>query len=112
MAVSKKSHLVDLSPSQAEKLERIAEALEIPEKEVIERALESYIERVIPEEVKKSENQLVLEQSTKFMLEDLAEEFNISTTRAAETLIKNVYVHLTQQKAKQEQQEAENDTFH
>ena len=112
MKVSKKLRLVSLSPSQAEKLERIAEALEISEKEVIERALESYIERVIPEEIKKSENQLVLEQNTKFMLEDLAEEFNISTTRAAETLIKNVYVQLTKQKAKQEQQEAENATFH
>ena len=112
MAVSKKSHLVDLSPSQAEKLERIAEALEISEKEVIERALESYIERVIPEEIKKSENQLVLEQSTKFMLEDLAEEFNISTTRAAETLIKNVYVHLAKQKANEAEQELKNATFH
>ena len=112
MAVSKKSHLVDLSPSQAEKLERIAEALEISEKEVIERALESYIERVIPEEVKKSENPLVLEQSTKFMLEDLAEEFNLDANKAAETLIKNVYIHLTIQKAKQEQQELKNATFH
>ena len=112
MAVSKKSHLVDLSPSQAEKLERIAEALEISEKELIERALESYIERVIPEEIKKSENQLVLEQSTKFMLEDLAEEFNIDSNKAAETLIQSVYVQLTKQKAEQEQQEAENATYH
>ena len=112
MKVSKKLRLVSLSPSQAEKLERIAEALEIPEKEVIERALESYIERVTPEEIKKSENQLVLEQNTKFMLEDLAEEFNISTTRAAETLIKNVYVNLAKQKAKKAEQELKNATFH
>ena len=41
MKVSKKLRLVSLSPSQAEKLERIAKALEISEKEVIERALES-----------------------------------------------------------------------
>ena len=112
MKVSKKLRLVSLSPSQAEKLERIAEALEISEKEVIERALESYIERVIPEEIKKSENHLVLEQSTQFMLKDLAEEFNLDANKAAETLIKSIYVHLTIQKAKQEQQEAENATYH
>ena len=112
MKVSKKLRLVSLSPSQAEKLERIAKALEIAEKEVIERALESYIERVIPEEIKKSENQLVLEQSTQFMLEDLAEEFNIAANKAAEAVIKNVYVQLTKKKAEEAEQELENATFH